>query len=234
MNKTLSYLVAFTITVITLIFSIEYIKNKPIEVREVTLSNGIKTVKLEGMLHLADPSFFQYKFDKLAEYEKSNYDIITEGYGADENNPLDKFLLIVMSQKIDNCVYFSKNINNKLTHHIEYEKKININYTKYIKDVDIDNIILQMPEKTSKNYICFDELDLEGLRFYTRYKRLFLKNNEKYGLIYNRDINFTNEILLSKKLNVAVFVGDTHLDFIIELLEKTGYKITDIKYKKAF
>lgn len=232
MNKTLTYLTAFSISILSCIFTLEYLKNKPIETDIITLSNGNKEVVLYGMTHYAKKEYYDNMLFTLEDFKKQNYDILTEGIGTD-NSVKNILINLFLSERINNCINFDKKELSKLTNQYEYLK--NTEYSKYWdNDLFLEDLVLQVSKTPEKSYICFDEVGIEGLRLYTRFKRIYKKENEKNAYLYNRDINITNHILLSHKQKVAVFYGNEHLNFTIELLEKVGYKIIKEESIKAY
>jgi len=233
MNKILTYLTAFSVSIISTVFTLEYLKNKPIETDIITLSNGNKEVVLYGTTHYAKTKYWEDMDATLNQFEKQGYDIFTEGLGTDKSLK-NLMISFYVAEKLNYCIHFNNaELNKTLTTQIDYVK--NTNYTKYLNnDLFLEDIVLQLNKKPEKNYICFDNVGVEGLRLYTRYKRLFSTENERNAYIRNRDINLTNHILLSHKQKVAAFYGNIHLKYTVKLLEDVGYKVIKEEKVKAY
>lgn len=230
--KNLIYIIAFLSTVGFGIGSMAFMAKTPLQTRIITLENDFKTVKLYGMAHIANESFYNEIFEDFELQKEIDYEIITEGYNS-FGTPEGRLLELNLFSRTLGCDNLSFDFKG-LTKQTDYIEKNKLNYNEYLKDINIVQMFIVAPKKPEKSFICFDIDTIEKARVYFKLSDLTQTESLKKSFLWNRDINLTNQILLSTKKKVAVYYGDRHLDYTIELLEKVGFKVKKIEYINAF
>jgi hypothetical protein len=234
MKNTIIYVSAFLATVAFGIGSMVFMAKTPLQTRIITLENDFKKVKLYGMAHTANESFYNQIFEDFEFQKEIDYEIITEGYNT-FGTPEGRVLELNLFSRIMGCDNLSFNFDDKnFIKQDDYVEKNKINYKAYVNDINIYQMFVMAPKKPEKSFICFEVDTIEKARVYFKLNNLVQKNSFKQSLLWNRDINLTNKIILSPKKRVAAYYGDNHLDYTTELLEKLGFKVKKIEYINAF